>query len=326
VGPLCHLVTDIWQQGMDLKAQHANPVDISVEKDPTLAPEKLLEINGGALTSAKNSATMKPMQIKFIPDGPDRTIDDQTVYSKTSKLEGVSAQQTIYDIRQLIAKQENIEVEDVNLYSKNNWMPDDVIVGSAYADWAGYGLENWPPQFACKPRVRGFEVKVKVLACRDTADWKDGKLMTYCNRTYTFDVESSTTVRELKEMLEKRIRIPADRHLLTALIHKNNRSVNGEDVALDDDSRTLGEYGVDGFCPKITFEKNPFDANGMFIFDDAYFDNSGYHPQPLGAWIPQDSIANRARPDAQKNDPNAPAVIVTDRRQAEAAASGKELA
>merc|ERR1719424_2485716 len=159
---------------------------------------------------------------------------------------------------------------------------------------------------------------------RDTMAWDGGKLTAYCDRMLTFDVEPSTTVEELKELVFKKIKIPANRQLLTAMIHKDERSVHGDHVALEDNSLTLSDYGVDTFCAKMVLEKNPFDENGMYVFDDYYWDERGYHPQPMDCWIPTDSIANRARPDAQKVDPNVPGVILTDRRAAENARSEAE--
>lgn len=307
--------------GDDPKKSYAAPTANAIIKDPNLPPEQLLEVNAKQLTAAKNGSIMKAIQCKFLPDGPDRTISEQTVYGKTVKIEGIFPQQSIYELRHALAKQENIDVEDVNFCSRTTNITDQYRVGDLHVEWVGLGFDVWPPNLIVKPRIRGFEVSVLVERCRDTSLWKDGNLTQYQDLEFTFDVEPSSTVRELKELVANRSKIPADRQILTAQIHKNNRSCLGEYVTLEDDSKTMSDYGIDTFCARITLEKNPFDANGMYVFDDAYFDSAGYHPQPMGTWIPQDSIGNRSRPDAQPNDPMAPAMILTDRAAAAAARS-----
>lgn len=310
--------------GTDPKKRYAAPTSFAKVKDADLPLEKFLEVESKQINDAKTNQSMKPMVMKFIPEGPDRTLDDSTNYERTCKVEGCHSQMSIQELREVVAMQEKKEVEDINFYVKSSIIPNNLRIGQCFADWMGFGLENWPPQFIVKPRVRGFEVAVTVLAMRDTMTWESGKLISYTDKTLTFDVEPSTTVGELKELVTKKIRIPPHRQLLTAMIHEDERSVYGEHVALEDDSKTLSDYGVDTFCAKLVMEKNPFDENGMYVFDDCYWDEKGYHPQPVDCWIPTDSIANRARPDAQQVDPNAPATILTDRRAAENARSEAE--
>merc|ERR1719378_858281 len=84
------------------------------------------------------------------------------------------------------------------------------------------------------------------------------------------------------------------------------------------DAKTMSEYELEKYLVSIKYEKQMFDENGDYIFDDAYWDEKGYHAQPLDTWIPMDSLADRTRPDAQKVDPAQPLSIVSDRRQKEA--------
>jgi hypothetical protein len=291
--------------------------EIAKVKDAALLPEKYLEVDKKQLDDAKNAAHMKPMNIRFIPDGVDRTLDEFTTYPKQAKVEGASAQMTVQELRELVAKQEDMDIADVNFYVRSTIIPNNLRIGQCFADWMGFGLESWPPQFISKPRIRGFEVQVHVPGMRDTSVWDGGKLHSYVDRTLIFDVLPTTTVRELKDMIKVRLRIPVARQLLTAMIHKDDRSVFGEHISLDDSEKTMSDYGVDTFCAKLVLEKNPFDENGMYVFDDAYWDETGYHPQPADCWIPNDSLSNRARPDASEVDPNMPATILTDRRAAD---------
>lgn len=308
----------------DPKKKYAAPTHLAKIKDPTLPLEKYLEVDAKHINDARGGTKMKPLTIKFTPEGADRTLDDFTNFDRQCKIEHASSQMTIQELREAVAKQENKDVDDINFYVKSSIIPNNLRIGQCFADWMGFGLENWPPQFIVKPRIRGFEVVVSVPAMRDTMLWDGGKLNSYTDRTLTFDVEPSTTTSELKELVFKKIKIPPHRQLLTAMIHKDSRSVYGEHVALDNDSMTMTDYGVDTFCAKMVLEKNPFDENGMYVFDDCYWDERGYHPQPMDCWIPTDSISNRARPDAQKVDPNAPTTILTDRRAAENAKSETE--
>merc|ERR1711879_688013 len=93
----------------------------------------------------------------------------------------------------------------------------------------------------------------------------------------------------------------------------------GDYIELDDGAKTLSDYELEKYCICIKFEKSLVDDNGDFVFDDAYWDDAGYHAQPIESWIPTDSLAGRSRPDAQKVDPSQPLSIVSDRRQKEAA-------
>lgn len=308
----------------DTKKKYAAPTTYATIKDANLPLEKFLAVENKHIVDAKAGQFMKQLTLKFLAEGADRTLDDYTNFEKQCKVEGTSSQMTIQELREIVAKQEKKDVEDVNFYAKSSIIPNHLRIGQCFADWMGFGLENFPPQLSVKPRIRGFEVCVYVQAMRDTMVWDGGKLNSYVDRVLTFDVEPSTTVQELKELVARKTKIPATRQLLTAMIHKEERSLYGDHVSLEDNSLTMSDYGVDTFCAKIVLEKNPFDENGMYIFDDCYWDERGYHPQPMDCWIPTDSISNRARPDAQKVDPNAPTTILTDRRAAENAKSEAE--
>jgi hypothetical protein len=308
----------------DSKKKYAAPTAFANIKDTTLALEKFLDVEQKHLNDAKTASLMKPMNIRFMADGSDRTLDDFTAYPKQCKVEGVNAQMTVQDLREVVAKQEGMYIEDVNFYVKSTIIPNEYRLGQCFADWMGFGLENWPPQFVVKPRIQGFEVEVTIPAVRDTSVWEGGKMTQFADRTLVFDVQPDSTAGDLKEMIFKKLKIPPKRQSLTAMIHESERSVYGTHVALDDDSKTMKDYGITTFCAKLVLEKNPFDENGMYIFDDAYWDDRGYHPQPLDCWIPNDSLANRSRPDANPVDPNFPTTILTDRRAADQARSQAE--
>ena len=49
---------------------------------------------------------MKPIRLRFIEEGFDRTLDDSTKFPKDVVIERFSAQQTIFELRKVIAEQE----------------------------------------------------------------------------------------------------------------------------------------------------------------------------------------------------------------------------
>merc|ERR1712032_226466 len=251
-----------------------------------------------------------------IEEGADRTLDDLVAFGKTVQVQNFSAQQTIYELRQTIAAQENMAVEDVNIFVKTTHIPDNAIVGDCMVEWLGSGLEAWPPQFMGKTRVKGFEIHIDVPAMRDTSVWKAGRCEFYGEKQLIFDVDAATKVQQLKDLIARKLKIPAARQLLTAQMLYDNQTW-GALVPLSDDKKTLGDYEVDVYCVSIKLEKDACDENGMYVFDDAYFDSEGYHAQPDTSGIPPDSISNRLRPDANRLDPCQPTSILTDRRQAQ---------
>jgi len=286
------------------------PKELSVPGDQMLAME------ASQLKTAKDTELLKAIRVRFIEEGPDRTIDLTTKYPKQCTVEGVSAQETVRELRKKIAEQERVPVEDINLFSTNTVFTDKLLLADLYVDWMGFGLEDWPPRFISKPRIRGFEIYVDVPACRDTSVWENGRMQSYFDRQLIFDVQASTKVAELKAMIASRTGIPAKRHKLTAHIRESLRDA-GRFVPLESDNTTMGELQLEKYCVAIRFEKSQFDENGDFVFDDAYWDEAGYHPQPSNTWIPADSLCDRSRPDANKVDPTQPLSIVSDRRAKE---------
>merc|ERR1740129_2549913 len=127
---------------------------------------------------------MKTMRVKFIEEGPDRTLDDLTSFGKTVQVLNFSPQQTIFELRQTIAAQENMAVEDVNIHAKT--------------------------------RVKGFEVHIDVPPMRDTSVWKNGRCEFYGEKQLIFDVDAATKVQQLKELITRKLKIPASMQLLTA--------------------------------------------------------------------------------------------------------------
>lgn len=301
----------------NMREKYKEPQHLLSYKDPSLPPEEQLEVDAAQLKAAKNAEIMKGIRLRFMEEGPDRTLDDFTQFPKSTTVEGFSAQQTVLELREAIAEQERIPLEDVNLFCKTTHFENNMVLAQCYVDWMGFGLEDWPPRFIVKPRVKGFEIFVDVPAMRDLSVWENGRLQSFADRTMVFDVDVSTKVEELKSMIATRIGIPAKRHLLTAHLRKSLKD-SGEYVLLNDNSKTMSDYEIDKYGVCIKFEKNAFDENGDFVFDDAYFDETGYHSQPSDCWIPLDSLADRNRPDAQKADPAQPLSIVSDRRQKEA--------
>jgi len=300
-----------------LKEKYREPQHQLRYRDPGMPADKMLEVDVAHLKAAKDKEVMQPLRIRFIEDGPDRTIDEFSKFPKTCIINNMSAQETIYELRQAVSDQEGIALEDVNLFVRMTPFDDDQKIGDCFVDWMGFGMDEWPPRFICKPKVKGFEVFCNVPKCRDLSTWENGRMLTYMDRNLIFDCETSTTVMELKEMVSKRILIPAKRLKIDAHVRKSLKEY-GDFVELDDDTAVLSDYGLHLYYVSVQVTKKSFDKDGNYIFDDAFFDDAGYHAQPMECWISQDALCDRSRPDAHKVDPNQPLSIVTDRRQAEA--------
>lgn len=302
-----------------MKEKYKEPQHFLTEKDASLRPEQMLEVDASQLKAAKDGELMKGIRVRFTEDGPDRTIDFQTKYPKTETIEGISAQQTVLELRQQIARQERVPVDSINLclMGQHGKVHDKEILGDCYVDWMGFGLEDWPPRFISKPKLNGWEIFVDVPAMRDTSTWENGRMQHFVDRKLVFDATDSMTVQELKELIRKRLSVPAKQQVLTAHLRDTLDDL-GEFVLLEN-HMTLDQYDLRKRCVTIKFQKSQFDENGDFIFDDAFWDNEGYHPQPTDTWIPSDSLCDRTRPDANKVDPTQPLSIVSDRRQKEVA-------
>jgi len=285
-------------------------------KDPKLPPEKMLDVDEKQLIAAKEAELMKPIRVRFLQDGPDRTIDNKAKFPKVIEVAGVSAQESILQLRQKIARTESMPIEDINIFAAETVLDDRVQLSECYADWMGFGLEDWPPKLIVKPRLKGFEIHVNARPGRDFAEWDKGRLQNYASSHMVFDVLPSTKVKELKDCVAVRTRLPASRCLLTAHLRKSLNSM-GEWEELSDDNKTMADYELDKYCVCVQLEKRQFDESGDYIFDDAFWDEQGYHSQPAGCIIAQDSLSDRARPDANSVDPNLPLSIVSDRRAAE---------
>jgi len=305
--------------GQNLKEKYKDPQHFLTTKDAKLTPQQMLEVDEKQLKLAKNQELMTGIRVRFTEEGPDRTIDFQTKYPKTETIEGISAQQSILELREAIAKRERMPVDNVNLILVGTQasLADKVCIKDCYVDWMGLGFEDWPPKFISRPKLKGWEIFVDVPASRDTSVWDNGRMQNYFDRRLIFDVEDSTTVSAVKALITQKIGIPAKQQTLTAHIRDTLENM-GDYIELEND-KTLGDYDLQRRCVCIKFSKRQFDENGDYIFDDAYWDNEGYHAQPANTWIPQDSLCDRSRPDASATDPTQPTSIVSDRRQKEVA-------
>jgi len=278
---------------------------------------KELSLSDKDVKSAKAAPLIKNVKVSFLPEGPDRTIDDFSKFSKNVNLANkISPQHTVLELRNEIAKQEMMNIADINIYCGANRIADSMTVGQCFVDWMGFGIDTWVPQLKAKGRLVGFEVYVDVPPMRDNSVWVDGRMHAYQGRHLIIDVDTGMTVFDMKKILAKIVNVAPAQQMLTAQMLRNKRGW-GEFVELSDDQKTLGDYEIDSDCTCIKFEKMYVDQNGFYISDDAYWDQTGYHPASLDSMIPTNSLSDMNRPDAQKANPLQPTSIITD-RQAEA--------
>lgn len=221
-------------------------------------------------------------RVRFLrTNGFDMTLDGDEVYEKEIVLKQMWSDQTIKDIKQKIYEVEGIHPSQQRIFCGTHFLVDEVKIGDCYVNWMGFGMEYWPPIYIMKPVPKGTEIVVQILGCRDTAEWKQGKLWGYVQKRLIFDVLKEQTVDDLKKMIQSKIRMPPNRQRLFIdweEQHPMDEIKRVEIVELED-GRLMGDYPITtGMIVK--FMKNEFDENGKYVFDDAFFDENGFHPRP----------------------------------------------
>lgn len=246
-----------------------------------------------------HAAVVKPgvpmdLRVRFLDKGPDMTLVDveTATYRKECVVRGVTPEMHVGDVRRMLAEQEGLVPGSFRLFLPPWEMPDDALVSQCYYQLMGYGMERWPPRFIAKNALRGFEVTVEVPKSRATATFDEEVakflsgpsgpggvpedrpyLTSYAMRSLVYDVQASTTVGEVKRMIEGSIDVPAGRQLLAC-------DVLGEGRVAMEDGGVMSDYGMRQRSV-IYFQKNHFDEDGNYVFDDAFFDSEGYHPAPV---------------------------------------------
>eukprot|EP00913_Durusdinium_trenchii_P006779 g6371.t1 len=208
-------------------------------QDPKQPFERMLEVDEGQLVNAKEAELMKPVRVRFLQDANMGRCRSKSQYPKAVEVPGVSGQATIRDLRLKLAKMEDMPLEEINLFAAETNLTDETILHECYLDrtfvagcslpsllalppdiptrpregvidppidwdWMGSGLDDWPPRLTVKPRLKGFELHVSVPPMRDTSEWDKGRLQNYQEQNLIFDVQPSTTVRELKQLVAER--------------------------------------------------------------------------------------------------------------------------
>lgn len=221
------------------------------------------------------------LDVKVLKQSHEMTLDDQSVYEKELKIEKINAWATIGELKDKIAEQGGPSKEEQRIFCSMHMLPDHVQIGQCYVNWMGYGMERWPPQFTVKYVAKGVEVVVDIPGMRDTATWEGEQLTRFANMFPIFDVNpEEMTAMDVKKMVESKIRMPAHRQQLFTKVN-----VEGiVDYVECENDKPLSTYDVQqGTIFRL--RKNCFDENGMYVFDDAYFDETGYHPRPTDSHI-----------------------------------------
>lgn len=252
-----------------------------------LQPDKVLMDPVSAKAACRHE-TLPAVPVRLLARGPDLTVDESTDFEKEVLVEGLRGQNTILDLKRRLCQLETIAVDDQRIFLPPHELMDEMTLGQCFVQWTGFGLDNWPPKFIVKPSLQGFEMFVDVPASRDMAVWDTNKqkIRQYGKRRLVFDLNPSTTLAELKTLLQNRLGIPVGRQLLSAQMARRGHGYSiaihndvGYNLELDDDARSMESYGIDASCILLHLRINRFDANGDFIFDDdAYIDDQGFHP------------------------------------------------
>jgi len=240
------------------------------------------------------------LRIRFFDKGPETTLVDveKGKYYKEVFIKGVTPEMCVGDVRRMLMEQEGLTTK-FRICLPPWEMPDRALLSQCYYQLMGYGMERWPPRFIVKNELKGFELTIEVPKSRTTAtfDAETAKFMAgasgpggvpadrpfitdLCMISLTYDVVSTTTVGEVKKMIETSISIPAGRQLLTCDMECLGR------IAMDDNDKTMADYNLKARSV-VHFQKNYFDEEGKYIFDDAYFDHESFHPTPEDSHMPQ---------------------------------------
>jgi len=218
------------------------------------------------------------LEVKVLKRSHEMTLDEQSVYEKEVKIEKINAWATISEVKDRIAAQGGPTKEEQRIFCGTHLLPDTVQIGQCYVNWMGYGMEHWPPKFTVKYATKGVEVVVDIPGMRDNAVWEGEELQRFANIFPIFDIiPEEATALDLKKYIEQKIRMPAKRQRLFTVVSQQGL------VECEDD-KPLSTYDVQQGTI-FRFMKDCFDENGMYIFDDAYYDEKGYHPRPVDSHI-----------------------------------------
>jgi len=230
------------------------------------------------IQAAQRQEALPALPVRLLAPGTDLSLDDATEFVKQVLVEGLTGQDTVLQLKQKLADKEGLAIDDQRIFLPPHELRDETKLGECFVQWAGFGLDNWPPRFIVKRALKGFEMSLEVPAMRETALWdlSKQKLKRYGKRRLTFDLMPTTTVGELKQLIEHRLGIAAAQHVLSAQMTgpSSGYNLNGfKDVGyfleLDDNNAKMEDYGIHRSCLGIHFRINRFDDNGDFIFEES---------------------------------------------------------
>lgn len=218
------------------------------------------------------------LEIRVLKRSHEMTIDDTSEYEQELKVEKINAWATIGEVKERIEAAGGPAKEEQRIFCQIHMLPDQVQIGQCYVNWMGYGMEHWPPKFIVKPVPKGVEVIVDIPPMRDNAVWEGENLKRFANYFPMYDIiPEETTAIDLKKYVEAKFRLPTNRQRLFTV-------VSAEGLIECENDKPLSTYDVQqGTIFRLM--KDCFDEHGMYIFDDAYFDEDGYHPRPLDSHI-----------------------------------------
>lgn len=238
-----------------------------------------------AVEHAKSKEFLPALVVRILGPTRNLTIDETTVFEKKVVIEGLRGRDTILSLKQKLMEDQSMDEGSPRIFLPPHELQDETRLGECYVQWPGFGLDSWPPKFVAKRKLKGFEMKVNIPAM-ENAVWEivkgKRKLKKFCARRLILDLNESTTVGELKALIEQHVGIPFGRQLLSAEVDGTFfGSAEGEGyiVDLDEDSCSMEQHGIDRFGRMIHLRVNRFDCNGDFDFAHANFLEEGCHFQ-----------------------------------------------
>lgn len=263
-------------------SKNVDPATLKRRK-PDFGTKFLLDHDKVVPLPETNTEVSLEIQVLKRPGGviSDVSLDEQAVYEKDIKIEKISAYAPLSEVKERIAEKGGPAVEEQRLFLGTHLLPDTAQIGQCYVCWMGYGMEHWPPKFIVKYVPVGIEVVVDIPPMRDTSVFatdEEQRIEFYASKFPIFDVvPEETTALDVKKVIQQKTRMPADRQRIFTLVPE-------EGLVECDNNLPLSTYSiVQGQI--FRFMKDPFDENGRYIFDDAYYDEHGFHPRPVGSHI-----------------------------------------
>ncbi|CAE7251874.1 unnamed protein product [Symbiodinium natans] len=117
-----------------------------------LDPGKRL-IDEAAADVAKQKEFLPAFSVRILGSTPDLTIDESTEFERQVVFEGFRGRDTVRSLKDRLLE-DGLACESPRIFLPPHELRDATKLGECFAQWSGFGLENWPPKFVMKPMLQ----------------------------------------------------------------------------------------------------------------------------------------------------------------------------